>query len=136
MAEIVRKGDFPTNNFLSTEFRVPVTLLRTNACSPLAMNALADNIWDNFSSQSYKELPAVGDITYRNPFDGTEHTYKMSGGGQRLYAARLLGEPLVDGAISAQQHGWSVLRRPVGCGTYGGLRRRHPSDVVARETQG
>ena len=69
-------------NFLSTEFRVPVTLLQTNACSPLAMNALADNIWDNFSSQSYKELPAVGDITYRDPFDGNTHTYKMPGGGR------------------------------------------------------
>jgi hypothetical protein len=82
MTDIVHKDDFLNNNFLSTEFRVPVTLLRTNACSPLAMNALADNIWDNFSSKSYKELPAVGDITYRDPFDGTEHTYQMPGGGR------------------------------------------------------
>ena len=29
-----------------------------NACSPLATNAIAGNIWDNFSSQSYKQLPA------------------------------------------------------------------------------
>ena len=55
------KPDFLDGNFLSAEFRVPVTLLQTNACSPLATNAIAGNIWDNFSSQTYKELPSVGD---------------------------------------------------------------------------
>ena len=43
--------------------RVPVTLLQTNACSPLATNAIGGNIWDNFSSQTYKQLPSVGTIT-------------------------------------------------------------------------
>jgi hypothetical protein len=82
MVENVHKDDFLTDNFLSTEFRVPVKLLQTNACSPLATNALANNIWDNFSSQSYKELPAVGDVKYRDPFDGTERTYTMPAGGR------------------------------------------------------
>jgi hypothetical protein len=82
MVDIVKDPKFLDGNFLSTEFRIPATLLQTNACSPLATNALADNIWDNFSSQSYKELPAVGDIKYRDPFDGTEHTYKMPAGGR------------------------------------------------------
>ena len=54
MREIVPRADFLDGNYLSTELRVPVTLLQTNACSPLATNALAGNIWDNFSSQSYK----------------------------------------------------------------------------------
>ena len=40
MRAIVEAGDFLENNFLSTELRVPVTLLETNACSPLATNAL------------------------------------------------------------------------------------------------
>ena len=44
-------SDFLDDNYLSTEMRVPVTLLQTNACSPLATNAIAGNIWDNFSSQ-------------------------------------------------------------------------------------
>ena len=61
MREIVSAPDFLDDNYLSTEVRVPVTLLQTNACSPLATNALAGNIWDNFSSQSYKDLPSVGD---------------------------------------------------------------------------
>jgi hypothetical protein len=50
MKEIVLAEDFLQDNFLSTDLRVPVTLLQTNACSPLATNAIRDNIWDNFSS--------------------------------------------------------------------------------------
>jgi hypothetical protein len=61
---------------------VPVTLLQTNACSPLATNALAGNIWDNFSSQSYKSLPSVGTITVYDPFTGEPKPYKMPAGGR------------------------------------------------------
>jgi hypothetical protein len=82
MKAIVMKDDFLTDNFLSTELRVPVTLLQTNACSPLATNAIAGNIWDNFSSQTYKELPAVGAITVHNPFTGEASQYQMPGGGR------------------------------------------------------
>src|SRR5262249_14547462 len=60
MRAIVMADDFLADNFLSTDVRVPVTLLETNACSPLATNAIGGNIWDNFSSQSYKDLPSVG----------------------------------------------------------------------------
>jgi len=62
--------------------RIPATLLQTNACSPLATNALADNIWDNFSSRSYKDLPAVGRITIYDPFTGDPEPYDMPGGGR------------------------------------------------------
>lgn len=80
--EIVLKDDFLTDNYLSTELRIPVTLLQTNACSPLATNAIANNIWDNFSSQSYKQLPAVGEITVHDPYTGEPRQYKMPGGGR------------------------------------------------------
>jgi hypothetical protein len=82
MTTIVRSPDFLKDNFLSSEFRVPVTLLQTNACSPLARNALAGNIWDNFSSQSYKDLPSVGEITVRDPFTGEPHKFAMPAGGR------------------------------------------------------
>jgi hypothetical protein len=82
MKAIVRTPDFLKDNFLSSERRVPVTLLETNACSPLATNALKDNIWDNFSSQSYKELTPVGTITVYSPVDGKEIKYEMPGGGR------------------------------------------------------
>lgn len=82
MREIVLVDDFLDNNFLSTELRVPVTLLQTNACSPLATNAIADNIWDNFSSQTYKDLPSVGAITVHHPFTGEPRQYSMPAGGR------------------------------------------------------
>jgi hypothetical protein len=82
MREIVIDENFLQDNYLSAEFRVPVTLLHTNACSPLATNALAGNIWDNFSSQSYKDLPSVGDITYYDPVTGEPHKYTMPDGGR------------------------------------------------------
>ncbi len=82
MREIVLKDDFLKDNYLSTEARVPVTLLETNACSPLATNAIAGNIWDNYSSQSYKNLPSVGQITVHNPFTGEPRPYVMPGGGR------------------------------------------------------
>lgn len=82
MRAIVMAPDFLDENFLSAEFRVPVTLLQTNACSPLATNAIRGNIWDNFSSETYKELPSVGDITYYDPIDGSQHTFHMPAGGR------------------------------------------------------
>jgi hypothetical protein len=82
MRQIVLAPDFLEDNFLSTEFRVPVTLLETNACSPLATNAIANNIWDNFSSQSYKDLPSVGSITVYDPVTGAPRPYPMPAGGR------------------------------------------------------
>lgn len=82
MRAIVQADDFLKDNYLSAEFRVPVTLLHTNACSPLATNALANNIWDNFSSQSYKDLPSVGTITWYDPITGAPNQYQMPAGGR------------------------------------------------------
>jgi hypothetical protein len=82
MREIVMAPAFLDNNFLSAEHRVPVTLLQTNACSPLATNAIRDNIWDNFSSETYKQLPSVGSITVYNPISGKDQPYKMPAGGR------------------------------------------------------
>ncbi len=82
MRAIASAPDFTDNNYLAAEFRVPVTLLETNACSPLATNAIRDNIWDNFSSETYKQLPSVGEITYYDPISGAPRQYKMPAGGR------------------------------------------------------
>jgi hypothetical protein len=82
MAGLVQADDFLTDNYLSNDRRIPVTLLQTNACSPLATNALKDNIWDNFSSQTYKSLPSVGKMTLYNPIDGSPFEYELPGGGR------------------------------------------------------
>jgi hypothetical protein len=82
MRELVLRDDFLTDNFLGSEVRVPVTLLETNACSPLATNAIRDNIWDNFSSETYKSLPSVGEITVHHPITGEPYPYRMPAGGR------------------------------------------------------
>ncbi|HYZ61632.1 MAG TPA: hypothetical protein VE650_04200, partial [Acetobacteraceae bacterium] len=82
MRDIVAAPDFLEGNYLSTDARVPVTLLQTNACSPLATNALAGNIWNDFSSSSYKSLPSVGTITVHDPFTGEPRPYVMPAGGR------------------------------------------------------
>jgi hypothetical protein len=82
MKKIVLADDFLDDNYLSAEFRVPVTLLHTNACSPLATNALGGNIWDNFSSQSYKDLPSAGEITWYQPTTGQANQYVLPAGGR------------------------------------------------------
>jgi mono/diheme cytochrome c family protein len=82
MRREVDDPNFLKDNYLSTDVRVPVTLLRTNLCSPLATNALRDNIWDNFSSESYKTLPSVGTVSYSDPYTGDRATYVMPAGGR------------------------------------------------------
>jgi hypothetical protein len=82
MRDIVMRADFLEENFLSTELRVPVTLLETNACSPLATNGIRDNIWDNFTSTTYKDLTAVGKFTVHNPKTGDAWEYDMPGNGR------------------------------------------------------
>ena len=82
MRKVVQQPDFIQGNYLSTDARIPATLLRTNVCSPLATNAIAGNIWDNFSSQSYKQLPSVGTVTLSDPFTGEPVPYAMPAGGR------------------------------------------------------
>jgi hypothetical protein len=74
--------DFLQDNYLSNELRVPSTLLQTNICSPIATNAIAGNIWDNFSSSSYKALPSVGSVRIRHPITGAESDFVLPGGGR------------------------------------------------------
>lgn len=82
MRNIVQEDDFLHDNFLSTEMRVPVSLLETNICSPLATNAIKGNIWDNFSSETYKNLPSVGTVQVQHPYTGGVSEYNMPKGGR------------------------------------------------------
>ena len=82
MRAIAERPDFLDQNYLSTDVRIPQTLLRTNMCSPLATNAIRGNIWDNFSSESYKNLPSIGTTSYQDPFTGEWKQYSMPAGGR------------------------------------------------------
>ena len=67
----VMQPDFLENNFLSNDKRYPLTKLETNSARALATNAKAGHVWDNFSSQTYKELSPVDELEFFNPFDET-----------------------------------------------------------------
>jgi hypothetical protein len=82
MREIVAKPDFLEGNFLSNDRRVPSTLLQTNMCSPLATNAIANHIWDDFSSQTYKDLPSAGSVDVADPITGKPVKFTLPGGGR------------------------------------------------------
>ncbi len=82
MTALVRAPDFLDNNFLSTDRRIPVSRVGSNACASLASNALRGHIWDNFSSETYKKLPATGTINITDPFTGEERPYVLPGGGR------------------------------------------------------
>lgn len=82
MTRLALRDDFLKDNYLSTELRVPVTLLETNACSALATNAIENDIWDNFSSHSYKTLPPVGKVLVHHPITGEPREYTLPGGGR------------------------------------------------------
>ncbi len=106
MNKIIVADDFLDENYLSNELRVPVTLLETNACSPLATNALDGDIWDNFSSTSYKELPSVGKIVIHHPITGEPRDYDMPAGGR--------GYTRVTSLISAWSSAPFLLNNTVG----------------------
>jgi hypothetical protein len=73
------------HNFLSIDERVPVTVTRTNSGRAAATNARHGHVWEDFASQTYKELAPVGPVRYRDPFSGADKEYAMPGGGPGYY---------------------------------------------------
>jgi cytochrome c5 len=67
----VMTPDFLENNFLSNDKRYPLTKIETNSARAFATNAKAGHVWDNFSSQTYKEISPVDELEFFNPFDET-----------------------------------------------------------------
>ncbi|MDR3100063.1 MAG: hypothetical protein LBV73_23730 [Paraburkholderia sp.] len=84
---------FEKDNYLSTDVRVPVTLVGTNSQRAVGTNAMRGQVWDNFSSETYKSLPAVGLVHFFNPFRktsavdkwGNNDEYAPPGGGPGYY---------------------------------------------------
>ncbi len=81
----VEKPDFWQNNFLSTEIRVPVTVIKTNAARSLGSNAVAGHMWEDYSSDTYKNLPAVQKITYWDPAAQRDVKWQPPGNGRGYY---------------------------------------------------
>lgn len=83
--EIVSAPDFRDDNYLSTDQRYPVTLIGTNASRSLADNATRGRVWSEFSSETFKNLPSVGEIEVLDPYKGTTQKFHMPAGGPGRY---------------------------------------------------
>lgn len=79
---LVDKKPFLEENYLSTDRRVPLDVIRTNACTAIATNGLAGDIWDNFTSGSYKSLPPVKEVTVYHPVSGAAMPFQPLGNGR------------------------------------------------------
>jgi hypothetical protein len=83
--QAVLRDDFRDGNFFSNEQRYPVTRIQTNADRAFATNATAGHIWQNFSSDTYKSQPSVGEIQMYNPFTDAMQAFRAPPGGPGYY---------------------------------------------------
>ena len=81
----VLKPDFRDNNFFSDDRRYPITRIKSNAARACGTNAKRGHIWDAFSSETYKNLPSVGDIEVWNPYTDAMEKFTVPGGGPGYY---------------------------------------------------
>ena len=81
----VVKPDFREGNFFSDDRRYPITKIQSNAGRAVGTNAKRGHIWDAFSSETYKNLPSVGEIVVTNPYTGMNENWKVPGGGPGYY---------------------------------------------------
>ncbi len=102
MRNEVQKPDFLNDNFLSTDERIPLDVVQTNATRALATNATRGHVWDNFSSETYKTLPAVGEIIVKDPLDGSESKFRAAGRRARILPCALADRHLGNRAVPAQ----------------------------------
>src|SRR5262249_8529365 len=82
MTQMVNAPDFLDGNYLSNDARIPVTLLKTEICSSMASNAVSGHVWNDFASESYKQLPPIGPVELHDPIQDKTFTWTPPGGGR------------------------------------------------------
>jgi hypothetical protein len=83
--DAVMQPDFLVGNYLSDDARYPVSEIGTNICRAMGTNSMRGRVWDNFSSETYKNSPPSGPVQLFNPFTRTEFTFQPYGGGPGYY---------------------------------------------------
>ena len=84
-AQAVLKDDFREGNFFSDEVRYPLTKIKTNAARAFGTNSTKGHVWANFSSDTYKSLPSIGEIEVYNPYTEAIEKFKAPAGGPGYY---------------------------------------------------
>jgi hypothetical protein len=84
-ADAVLKDDFRDDNFFSDEVRYPITKIKTNAARAMGTNAMRGHVWNDFSSDTYKSLPSVGQIDVYNPYTDATDKFTVPGAGPGYY---------------------------------------------------
>jgi hypothetical protein len=84
-AQVQSDPHFFSDNFLGDERRKPADVIGTNAVRAAATNATRGHVWDNFSSETYKTLPAVKPIQAMNPVTGETFPFQIPAGGPGYY---------------------------------------------------
>ncbi len=79
------KPEFLEHNYLSTDIRIPVSLVQTNASRALGTNAMTGEVWDEYASETYKALPPVGRIAYYDPYTRETKHFQPDGNGPGYY---------------------------------------------------
>ena len=81
----VLKPDFRDHNYFSDDRRYAITKIKSNAARACGTNAKRGHIWDSFSSETYKNLPSVGEIEVWNPYSEAMEKFTVPGGGTGYY---------------------------------------------------
>jgi hypothetical protein len=83
----VMKPDFLDSNFLSDDRRHPVTEIGTNVARAMATNAMRGHVWEQFSSETYKNLPSAGVVKglYNPQKPAAPITIELPAGGPGYY---------------------------------------------------
>lgn len=130
--EAVLREDFLDENFLSDDRKYPVSEIGTNAERALATNAERGQIWQQFSSDSYKNSPPVRVTGLVNPLHPLLRLPAMEvNGGRGYYRTPTLvniwatapflhnnsvglynGDPSVAGRLAAYENGMELLLWP------------------------
>ena len=82
MRALVLADDFLKDNALTNDLRVPLPAVGTNACIALSSDGTAGQVWEQFTSQTYRSLPSAGTISYYQPYTGQQREWRLPGGGR------------------------------------------------------
>ncbi|MEO6807936.1 MAG: hypothetical protein ABI353_02355 [Isosphaeraceae bacterium] len=134
---LVLADDFLENNFLSDDRRYPLPLIQTQAARALATNAGEGQVWQDFSSETYKNQPPAGHLSgLFNPLNPRRPIhFRLPEGGRGYYRTSTLvglwatapylhnnsvGAPNSDPSVAGRMHAfldglrqllWPQLRR-------------------------